>query len=180
MFKGSLQHIDVLNAAVKARNRTEVCGITQFSDFKESEMTSCTIEVSCISQYLSVLTGEEEPEFLHDGSSGNDYYYPPFLRNSTLKFHQIEEFKDYFTGKMRIGAVQRNGLYEYYDFLTGKIRIGDLKQDSVTDYTDFDLEVTANYSVNPINFKIKFFESTGVPADEAASAPRPPYGETEH
>ena len=179
IFKGSLQEIDVLNAAAKASNRTEVCGITKFSDFKPWEMGRCTIEVSRISQYLSVLTGEEEPEFLHDGSSGNDYFNPPFERNSALLLNRIQEFKDYFTGKMRIGAVQGNNILEYYDFLSGKIRTGDFKRDPVTDYVDFFLKNTTNYRVNPVNFKIKFFASPGMTAYEPTSASRPPYGETE-
>lgn len=43
-FKDGLIEVDRLNAAVKARNGTEVYGITKFSDFNPQELSSGTIE----------------------------------------------------------------------------------------------------------------------------------------
>ena len=43
-FVDSLKKVDALNAEVKARNGTEVYGITKFSDFKRKELRSATIE----------------------------------------------------------------------------------------------------------------------------------------
>ena len=43
-FKGNLKEVDVLNAAVKARNGTEVYGITRFSDFESWELRSGTVK----------------------------------------------------------------------------------------------------------------------------------------
>ena len=57
-FKDSLNEVDVLNAAVKARNGTEVYGITKFIDFLPWELRSGAVKRSHDLEFIDYPSGE--------------------------------------------------------------------------------------------------------------------------